>query len=42
MANKAALIAKTLDLGLYEPALTRVAMLGRVAGAYRRWLGCGQ
>ena len=27
MANKAALIAKTLDLGLYEPALTRVAML---------------
>ncbi len=27
MANKAALIAKTLDLGVYEPALTRVAML---------------
>jgi hypothetical protein len=27
MANKAALIAKTLDLGLYEPALTRMAML---------------
>ena len=27
MANKAALIAKTLDLGMFEPDLTRVAML---------------
>ena len=27
MANKAALIVKTLDLGVYEPDLTRVAML---------------
>ena len=29
MANKAALIAKTLDLGMFEPDLTRVAMLER-------------
>lgn len=27
MANKAALIVKALDLGVYEPDLTRVAML---------------
>jgi hypothetical protein len=27
MANKAALIAKTLDLGMFEPDLTRVAVL---------------
>jgi hypothetical protein len=27
MANKAALIAKTLNLGIYEPDLTRLAML---------------
>jgi hypothetical protein len=27
MANKAALIAKTLDIGIYEPDLTRLAML---------------
>jgi Domain of unknown function (DUF6398) len=29
MANKAALIAKTLDLGMFEPDLTRVSMLER-------------
>ena len=29
MANKAALIAKTLDLGMFEPDLTRVEMLER-------------
>jgi hypothetical protein len=29
MANKAALIAKTLDLRMFEPDLTRVAMLER-------------
>jgi hypothetical protein len=29
MANKAALIAKALDVGMFEPDLTRVAMLER-------------
>lgn len=29
MANKAALIVKTLNLGIYEPGLTRLAMLER-------------
>jgi uncharacterized protein DUF6398 len=29
MANKAGLIVKTLDLGMFEPDLTRVAMLER-------------